>query len=260
MKSTLTECLKKAGEIQKKNFQNIESFKLKEKISSIVTEVDFQCDRVIIETISKNYPDHNILTEENGFIDKQSDLTWVVDPLDGTSNYVAGLSWFGVLISILENNVPVMSGAYLPIEEKLYFAEKGKGSFLNEKKLTVRDSKLENSLVAFSTDYTADTEYLEMGIDIYKMLVTKSRNVRATNCLVDLLNVPENKFGGCINLFSGIWDIAAPYLIIKEAGGVIKDLQGNDILFKPNAEMLNENYPIIAGTNSVVKSIMNRFQ
>lgn len=260
MKKILTECLKKAGEIQRNKFQNIESIKLKEKISSIVTEVDFKCDSAIIEIISKNYPSHNILTEENGFINKQSDITWVVDPLDGTSNYAAGLPWFGVLISVLENNVPIMSGAYLPVEEKLYFAEKDKGSFLNDQKLTVKDSKLENSLVAFSLDYTEDTDYLDKGMSIYKLLVTGSRNVRTTNCLIDLLNIPENKFGGCINLFNGIWDIASPYLIIKEAGGVIKDLHGVDIVFQPNAEMFHKNYPIIAGAESVVKDIMKRLK
>ena len=256
MKKTLINCLKEAGAIQKNNFQNIQSIEIKYKDSSIVTEVDYKCDKAIVAVISKNYPEHNILTEETGFIDKQSNVTWVVDPLDGTSNYAAGLTWFGVLISILDKNEPLISGAYMPMEEKMYLAEKEKGAFLNEKKLIVKDSNLKHSLVAFSMDSTEDAEYIYQGMNIYKFLLTNCRNIRTTNCLVDLLNISENKYGGCINLFTGIWDIAAPFLIIKEAGGVMKDLQGNDILLQPNAEMLNKNYPIIAGTKSVVKEIM----
>lgn len=260
MKKTLKECLQIAGEIQKNNFQNIRNIQLKNKISSIVTEVDIKCDKAITAIISKNYPEHNILTEENGFINNQSNFTWIVDPLDGTSNYAAGLSWFGVLISIFKNNTPIISGAYLPIENKLYLAEKENGASLNKEKLAVKNCKLEDALVAFSMDFTDDITYLDRGANIYKHLVTNSRNVRTTNCLVDLLNISENKFGCCIDLFNGIWDIAAPYLIIKEAGGVIRDLEGKDILFEPNAAMFNKNYPVIAGAESTVTEVMKILQ
>ncbi len=256
MKKVLIECLKKAGKIQKDNILKIESIKLKDKISSIVTDVDFKCDKVIIDIINKNYPNHNILTEENGFLNKNSNLTWVIDPLDGTSNYAAGLPWFGVLISVLDNETPIISGAYLPTSDQLYFAEKGKGSFLNGDKLTIKEKNLKNSLSAFSTDYTDDIEYLNKGMKIYKFLLNNSRNVRSTNCLLDLLYIPENKYGCCINMFNGIWDIAAPYLLIEEAGGVLKDLDNNDILFEPNANMLNKNYPIVAGSRMIVEDII----
>jgi myo-inositol-1(or 4)-monophosphatase len=256
MEEVLIKCLYAAGGLQKKYFYNIGKIKQKEIISSVVTEVDYKCDDLIIQLLKDNHPDHNILTEENGFIDNQSNLTWIVDPLDGTSNYAAGLPWFGVLICLMENDLPLLSGAYIPLEDKLYLAEKGKGSFLNGVKLSIQDKLLKDSLIGFSTDFTENIDYLQEGLNTYKILVESSRNVRTTNCLIDLLNTVENKYGACINLFNGIWDIAAPYLIIKEAGGVIKDLGNNDIKFEPNTKNLTKNYPVIAGSEKVTNEIL----
>ena len=116
-----------------------------------------------------------------------------------------------------------MGGAYLPVPDLLYFAEKGKGAFRNDKPLTMLKKELKNSLIAFSVDYTDDEVFLNRGLEIYKYIVKNSRNIRSTNSLVDFVYVAEGKFGGCINLFTKVWDIAAPLLIINEAGGIMTD-------------------------------------
>ena len=81
--------------------------------------------------IRRGFPGHNIISEEAGYIDNNSEYTWVIDPLDGTSNFASGIPWFGVLITLFKKNEPIMAGAYLPVQDILYFAEAGKGAFRN---------------------------------------------------------------------------------------------------------------------------------
>lgn len=257
MKQTLTKALKSAGEIQLRSFQSGNKTVEKENISSVVTEIDIKSEKAILDIIESEYPDHNILSEEIGLKNKNSKYTWVIDPLDGTSNYAAGLPWFGVLMALFEENTPILSGAYLPVSNKLYVAEKGKGAFCNDKKLNVKEQPLNQSLVVFSIDFCKDLEYLDKGIGIYKYLVQNSRNVRSTNSLVDFLYIAEEKFAGCVNMFTCIWDIAATYLILREAGGDMKGLDTNDIEFFLDQENLHKNYPVVAGTKSFFEDIIN---
>ena len=254
MKDILIFALREAGKIQLHNFAKVHQVQQKESLSSIVTEVDILCDKIIVDAIRQKFPLHNIISEESGFASNGSIYTWVIDPLDGTSNFAAGMPWFGVLIALFENNIPKMAGAYLPIEDKLFFAEKGSGAFVNNKKLKIAEAELKNSLFAFSIDYTDDQAFLERGLTLYRFLIRNSRNIRSTNSLVDYLMVAENKLGGAINMFSKIWDIAAPWLIIKEAGGNMKPLDGEALEFEIDEKSLSRNYPVIAGSNSILKS------
>jgi myo-inositol-1(or 4)-monophosphatase len=255
MKEILINALKEAGRIQRENFNKAHQIEQKETISSIVTEVDILCDKIINQLITQAYPLHNILSEESGLSFKHSKYTWVIDPLDGTSNFAAGVPWFGVLIALFENNRPLMAGAYLPVDDKLYFAESGKGAYLNDKRIKLEISKLKNVLVAFSTDYTDDNVFLEKGLEIYRFLIRNARNTRSTNSLVDFMMVAEGKFGGAVNLFTRIWDIAAPWLIIKEAGGLMKYLNGKDLDFELNENAIGKNYPVMTGSLSILKEL-----
>ena len=260
MKTTLVKALKIAGNIQKEKFGKLLNISQKESVSSIVTEVDVTSEKEIIETLRHSFPRHNMLGEESGFISNGSDYTWVIDPLDGTSNYAAGIPWFGVLISLCCKGKPIMAGAFLPMEDTLYFAEEGKGTYKNDKKLIIQPVDLSNMLFAFSTDYTDDEDFLEKGLLLYKYIVKNSRNIRTTNSLVDLMYVVEGKFGGCINLFTKVWDIVAPYLLIKEAGGVLKGLDGKEIVFELSENAVDKNYPIIAGSESLVNKLLQVLQ
>jgi myo-inositol-1(or 4)-monophosphatase len=256
MKEKLISIMEEAGKLQKQNFNKVHRYKQKESISSIVTETDILCERFILDSISSDFPLHNILSEETGFIYKKSKFTWIVDPLDGTSNFAAGIPWFGVLIAILENNAPVMAGAYIPLEKKLFFAEAGKGAFLNKKRLRIKESSLKNVLFAFSTDYSDDKESIENALKIFRFLIQNTRNIRSTNSLVDFMMVAEGKLGGVVNMYTRIWDIAAPWLIIKEAGGDLKLLDFCDVSFEINKDETDKNYPVFTGS----ASIMNEFE
>ncbi len=256
MKKTLISALKASGEVLLKNYNRPVDIRVKESQSSIVTKTDLKSDLLILKMIRERFPFHNIISEESGFTNNNSIYTWVIDPLDGTSNFASALPWFGVLISLFEDNNPIMGGAYLPLSNTLYFAEKDKGCYRNGKRFSMAINKeLKNSLVSFSVDYTDDEVFLNKCMDIYRNIVKGARNIRSTNSLVDFIYVAEGKFGGCINLFTRIWDISALGLIISEAGGTMVDIKGKKIEFMLNNNIVETNFSVIAGSEDIVRSL-----
>ena len=245
MQSLLISALKISGKALLDYFNGPIEIQQKESQSSIVTEADIESEKIIMNLIKEKFPSHNIISEESGFINNNSEYTWIIDPLDGTSNFACGIPWFGVLISLLKNDIPVMGGAYLPVQDLLYFAEAGKGAFRNGEALPLLKNKpLRDSLFSFCVDYTEDTEFLNRGMEIYKHIVKSSRNIRSTNSLIDFIYVAEGKFGGVINLYTKVWDISGPGLIISEAGGIMKNIDGNDIEYSVREELIQENFSV----------------
>lgn len=257
MKDLLIAALKISGKMLLEYFNKPLEIKQKESQSSIVTEADLESEKVIIGLIKNGFPEHNIISEEAGFINNNSDYTWIIDPLDGTSNFASGIPWFGVLISLFKLNIPIMAGAYLPVQDILYFAESGKGANKNGEPLSMPENKeLKDSLFAFCVDYTEDAAFLNKGIEILKYIVKTSRNIRSTNCLIDFIYVAEGKFGGVLNLYTKVWDISGLGLIISEAGGVMINIYGNEIQYTIGEEIIKENYPVIAGSEGIVRFII----
>ena len=255
MKDTLIKALLAAGSFQKENFNKAHHVEEKESISSIVTEVDFLCDKIIVDIIRQEFPRHNILTEESGFTNNHSHYTWVIDPLDGTSNFAAAIPWFGVLIALYENGQPIMAGAYLPMEDSLYYAEKAKGAWVNGQRLCIENVELKQSLVGFAIDYSEDAILIKQGMNMYQSLVQHARNIRCTNSLLDFMMVADGRLGATLNFHTKIWDIAAPLLIIKEAGGLFKHLSGDEIECCPDEKASSINFSVMAGCSSVLIDI-----
>jgi myo-inositol-1(or 4)-monophosphatase len=256
LKTILIEALKASGRMLYDYFDMpIESHQ-KESRSSIVTEADLKSETMIIKIIEQKFPLHNIISEESGFLDRHAEFTWVIDPLDGTSNFVSGIPWFGVLIALFRSNTPIMGGAYLPVQDNLYFAEKGKGAFRNEKLLTpIQCRDITDSLIAFCVDYTEDKALLDKEIEMYRYITGKARNIRSTNSLLDFIFVAESRFGGVLNFNTKVWDISALSLIISETGGFMKNIDGSEIHFLIGEELVNENFPVIAGCRQIVESL-----
>jgi len=247
MKQILHKALKEAGKILLQNFGRISGFEVKESQSSIVTQTDVDSEKRIMQIISEAFPQHNLLGEETGFQYKKSEYTWVVDPIDGTSNFAAGIPWFGVIICVLKNLKSEMAGCWLPVQNQLYFAERGKGSTLNEEAITVsKETELKNVLVAYSLDYSDVPGKTEREAQLIQQLVQNVRNLRSTNCLVDLCYTSDGKLGACINQTTKIWDIAGPALIIEEAGGIATDLIGKPFDYTISEFDYERNFDIVA--------------
>lgn len=257
MKTTIQKSLQASSKILMDNFGSIEKVEVKQDQSNIVTQADLDSEKAIVKIVEKDFPDHNIIAEETGFQSKGSQYTWIIDPLDGTSNFSTGLSWFGVLISVLKDWEPVASGAALPFYNYFYLAEKGKGSFLNDKKISVSDeTELRNILAVYSLDFKENFSITQKESQIIAKLVRNTRNLRSTNSLVDQLYVAEGKFGSCINQTTKIWDIAAPSLIIEEAGGIVTDINGDKLNFKVSETDYERNYTIVASTKILHPKLM----
>lgn len=249
MKQLLSESLTRAGEILLENFGHISGYEIKESQSSIVTKADIDSEKAIIQLIQHKFPSHNTLGEETGFQNRGSGFTWVIDPLDGTSNFAAGIPWFGVIICLMENSIPVLAGCYLPVQKLLYLAEKDKGATCNGRKIQVsEETNLKNVLVAYSLDYSDEKRKTELEAKLIGRLVNKVRNLRSTNSVVDFCYTAEGKLGGCMNQTTKIWDIAGPALLIEEAGGKATDINGNPFDFSLTDEDYKRNFTIIASS------------
>ena len=254
MKDCIQHALKMAGEILMSYFGKISEYTVKESQSSIVTKADIESEKTIIEIILEKFPDHNTLGEEIGFRNRNSEFTWVIDPLDGTSNFAAGIPWFGVIICVLKNDIPFMAGCFLPVQNEIYFAEKGKGAFRNGEKIKVSsETELKNILAAYSLDYSDEPGKTEREAKVIQQIVSGIRNLRSTNCIIDFCYTADGKLGACMNQTTKIWDIAAPGLIIEEAGGKVTDIQGNHFDFSLNETNFDRNFTIV-GSNKILHS------
>ena len=264
MEKTIRKAFQKAGKILMNNFGKISDYEVKESQSSIVTKADVESEKKIIEIILENFPGHNTLGEETGFQNRNSDFTWIIDPLDGTSNFAAGLPWFGVIICVLKNSIPFMSGCFMPVQNEIYFAEKGKGATRNGKKIIVSaETNLKNILAAYSLDFSDEAGKTERETKVIGNLVKNIRNLRGTNCLIDFCYTADGKLGACINQTTKIWDIAGPGLLIEEAGGMVTDISGNQFDFSLNETNYNRNFTIVCSNkmlhNELIKLMNHGF-
>ncbi len=258
MELTIKKALREAGKILLASFGKIQNYGVKENQSSIVTQTDIDSETAIIKIIEDNFPSHSIIAEEAGCKNKNSDYTWVIDPLDGTSNFSAGIPWFGTIICILKRNEPIVAGIYLPSYDLLYFAEKGKGATRNGEKISVSAEKeLKNILMAYSLDYSEDASKAEKESKIIKNIVQNTRNLRSVNsCAVEFCYVADGRLGGYINQATKIWDVAAPCLLVKEAGGIVTDINGNDIDFTVDELDYQKNFTVVGSSKLLHAKIM----
>ncbi len=265
MESTIWKAMQEAGKILLKYFGNLTEYSIKENQNSIVTKADLESEKRIISIIQEKFPDHNTLGEETGFQNRNSEFTWVIDPLDGTSNFAAGLPWFGVIICVLKNSVPFMAGCFLPVQNEIYFAEKGKGAFRNGERIGVsKEAELKKVLAVYALDSSDEPGKTEGESKIIAQLVKKIRNLRTTNSLIDYCYTADGKLGACINQTTKIWDIAGPGLIVEEAGGKVTDIEGNDLDFSLDNSNYSRNFTIVCANKilhaELIKLIKNALQ
>jgi myo-inositol-1(or 4)-monophosphatase len=249
MLDTALECAESAARLLLDHFGRVRDIRIKESCSSIVTEADLAADQHIRELITARHPEHNLLTEESGFQDRGSSFTWVVDPLDGTSNFASGLPWFGVMVALLESGVATAAVMVLPAEKLVYTAERGEGALRNGQTVQVSGATdLSTVLCAYGMDAGADPEKTARQGRVLGRLAQSVRNVRATNSLLDFGLTIDGRLGGVINFNAMLWDIAAPALILSEAGGMITDLEGQPLRFYLGSDACTRSYAVLGST------------
>ena len=151
--SFIKQILQQASQIAIKNFGKVSGVAKAGDNNQVMTETDLEIGKLIAEEIKAVYPDHNIIDEEAGIVDKNLEYTWVIDPIDGTSNFANGVPLYGIMIGLLKGGVPIVGSISLPSFNEIYVAEKNKGAFCNSQKIQVTDeTKLLTMLVAYSLD------------------------------------------------------------------------------------------------------------
>lgn len=221
------EVAKEAGKIQMSHFGNISSLEKKSTNYDLLTEADKQSEDYIIKQISLKYPQHSILSEEQGETNNSSEYKWVIDPLDGTTNFVHNLPIFAVSIGLQQNNRTICAVVYNPAADKCFYAEKDKGAYLNKDKLSITSSvTLSDSLISTGFPYLHDNRY-DLSFEIFKELYGKTRGIRRLGAAaLDLCFVAMGRFDAFYEFELKPWDICAGSLIVSEAGGIVSDWNG----------------------------------
>lgn len=216
----------KAGGVLRENINGSRSISYKGEIN-LVTEMDKKSEQVIVETILSSFPGHGILAEEEARVENGSGFRWIIDPLDGTTNYAHGYPCFSVSIALEAAGDVILGVVYDPMRNELFSAVKGGGAYLNKRRITVsRTGRLIQCLLATGFPYDRATSN-ENNLDYFAAFLMASQEVRRDgSAALDLCSVAAGRFDGFWELKLQPWDVAAGSLIVSEAGGMVTNIAG----------------------------------
>lgn len=221
---------RQAGDIINFASRDLGQLKIQTKtFNDFVSEVDQAAEKAIINTLKEAYPDHGFLGEESGDTNKSAKSIWIIDPLDGTTNFLHSFPQYCISIALQENGVLTQAVIYDPVRNDLFTATKGRGAFLNDKRIRVGSRiKLQESLIATGFPFR-DFSYLDAYMDMLKDMIKNTVGIRRPgSAALDLAYVAAGWTDGFFELNLSPWDIAAGGLLVQEAGGIVGDFQGNE--------------------------------
>ena len=234
-----------AGSLIIKHFDRADNLDVRAKgYNDLVSKVDREAEANIIDIIKRSYPDHGILAEESG-IDGNNEYQWIIDPLDGTTNYLHGLPHFAVSIALMHKGQPEQAVVYDPIRDELFKATQGQGSYLNNRRIRVSKQKgLKGALLGTGFPFK-NHDRLDQYISIFREYFPKSSGVRrAGSAALDLAYIASGRLDGFWEMGLQPWDMAAGILLIKEAGGIICDLNGENNYYESGDIMTGNPYVV----------------
>lgn len=233
VKETATRAAILAGEILIQNLSTSPNRQVSKKAPfDFVTEVDLASEKIIIDQIKLAFPNHNIFSEEKGVDQKTSDFLWIIDPLDGTTNYIHGFPIFSISIALKHAEDIIFGLIYDPLRQEIFHAFKNKGAFLNEQSIHTSSQQL-FSKALFATGFPfRDKSKIEIYLQSFTEIFNKAAGVRRTgSAALDLAYTACGRVDGFWEIGLHIWDIAASVLILQEAGGIISDFRGENKYF-----------------------------
>jgi myo-inositol-1(or 4)-monophosphatase len=226
----------KASKILIKDYGEIEKLQVSKKgPSDFVTNADLKTEKIIIEELKKARPNYSILSEENGSeINSDKNNTWIIDPIDGTVNFLHGIPHFAISIALQSNNEIISGLIFDPIKDEMFFAEKNNGAFHNNQRIRV-SSKMNINECLFVTGGKIESDY--------------NFTYRKSGCAaLDLAYVASGRYDGYFQNNLNLWDIAAGIIMVKEAGGIINDIDLNK----------KENIKIIASSTNISSKLKEK--
>ena len=223
---------RRAGSIINQASQNLDLLNVSKKShSDYVSEVDGAAEDAIIKVLLAAYPDHAILAEESGHRgdEKNSEYQWIIDPLDGTTNFLHGFPKYSVSIAVKHKGVLSHAVVYDPTNNELFTASRGGGAFLNDRRIRVsKRTRLEDCLIGTGIPFR-DLTHLDAYIAMFKDIIPRTAGIRRPgSAALDLAYVANGRYDGFWEIGLAPWDMAAGCLLITEAGGLVGDLEGNE--------------------------------
>lgn len=248
---TAVEAARAGGEVLLANWRNLPDGSVSEKRKNdFVTSADRESERTILTRIRERFPEDSFLAEEGGASGQgQARRTWIIDPLDGTSNFIAGFPFWCVSIAAREGSEIVAGAVWDPLRQELFSAERGSGAFRNGARLRVTGREtLEGTFLATGFPFRS-RDRIDLYLALFRELFLQARAIRrAGSAALDLAYVAAGVFDGFFEFRLSVWDIAAGALLIEEAGGKIKDFDGGNRHW--------ERGNVVAGTPAVAQGIV----
>jgi myo-inositol-1(or 4)-monophosphatase len=223
---------RKAGSIINRALERVDTLQVDSKgYNDFVSEVDRRAEQEIIQTIHKAYPYHAILAEESGR-HEGNDSTWIIDPLDGTTNFLHGFPQFAVSIALQHQDRLEVAAVYDPLRDELFTAVRGSGAQLNGRRLRVSKAKgLDGALIGTGFPFK-DKTHIDAYLGMFKTLLPRTAGLRrAGSAALDLAYVSAGRLDGFWEIGLKPWDMAAGILLIQEAGGIVGDFRGGPDFF-----------------------------
>ena len=228
----------KASKILIKDFGEIEKLQVSKKgPSDFVTNSDIKTEKIIIDELKKAKPNYSILSEEKGIENnKDKNNTWIIDPIDGTINYLHGVHHFAISIALKSYDQIIAGLIYDPIKDEMFYAEKNNGAYFNNQRIKVsKKNKIEDCLFVAGSKINYDDELL----------------IRNSGCAaLDMAYVASGRYDGYFQKNLNLWDIAAGIIIVEEAGGILNEI---------NLSSIN-NIKIIASNNSINNRLIQKLK
>lgn len=225
--SALAQALKTAGKVLLKHFGKIGFRRKDNSPANLLTAADLESQKVILELIRKRFPDHDYIAEEKKSRRTGSEYLWIIDPLDGTTNYAHGYPAFCISIGVLKNGKPWLAGVYDPFRDECFTARAGRGARLNGKTIRVSSPrKLSDSLLVTGFPYDRNL-YSRFYTEHYRVFLTKCHDIRRSgSAALDMAWVAAGRADGFWEYKLKPWDVAAGWLLVSEAGGTVTDFSG----------------------------------
>jgi len=220
---------RQAGNIVMRSFNRIDTLTITEKqVNDYVSEVDRAAEKAIIETIRRSYPHHAILAEESGQ-HEGNEYQWIIDPLDGTTNFLHGFPQFSISIAMQHKGQLVSAVVYDPTRDEMFTASRGNGALLNDRRLRVTEQKsLQGALLGTGIPFR-DQRYVDAYLGMMKSLIRDTAGIRRPgSAALDFAYVAAGRIDGFWELGLSVWDFAAGSLLVREAGGMVSDIRGGD--------------------------------
>jgi myo-inositol-1(or 4)-monophosphatase len=224
-----TRAARSAGRVLMRYYEQTDQLRISAKSrNDFVSEVDRNAEQAIIRELRSKYPDHAIVAEESGR-HSGNDYQWIIDPLDGTTNYLHGFPQFSISIALLYRGRLEHGLVYDPLHEEMFTASRGEGALLNDRRLRVSDrSGLDGALIGTGIPFR-DLRHLDAYLGMLKVLVRDTAGIRRPgSAALDFAYLAAGRLDGFWELGLSQWDFAAGALLVREAGGVVTDLAGGD--------------------------------